>query len=134
MTVLIAPDVEKAATSYLRSELSARGFPATVATRVPASMPALMVRVELTGGTRRDVVTDRPQITVEVWHSSSVTASQVARLAEALMLDAAGETAGSLWVRRVESVGGAQDFPDPDTNRPRYMFTVRWHVRPTPEN
>jgi len=46
------------------------------------------------------------------------------------MLAAAGVEAGGVFVRKVETVGGVQYFPDPDTNKPRYQFTVRWHVRP----
>lgn len=130
MEVLVAPDVEAAVVSWLRSAFASRGVVATVATKVPATMPASMVRVSLTGGTRRDVVTDRPQLTVVCWAGNSVEAGNVARLAHALMHSASGETVAGLWVRAVEEVGGVQSLPDPDTNKPRYQFTVRWHVRP----
>ena len=62
--------------------------------------------------------------------TAPTTASLLARTAHAYMLAAAGVTAGGLFVRKVDTVGGVQDFPDPDTNSPRYQFTVRWHVRP----
>lgn len=130
--VLVAPDVEGVVAGFLRSGLSDRGRAGTVATRVPEIMPARMVRVSLTGGSRRDVVTDRPQVTVECWESSSVEASATARLCEGLLFSAAGSSVGGVWVRRVESVGGVQFFPDPDTNSPRYQFTVRLDVRPSP--
>lgn len=126
--VLVSPDVEAAAVSFLRDGLGV--LASQVSTRVPATMPDTMVRVSLTGGTRRDQVTDTAQLTVEVWSVDSPTASYVARRSHALMLSAAGSVAGGVWVRKVETVGGVQFFPDPDTNNPRYQFTVRWHVRP----
>lgn len=130
MEVLVAPDVEAAVVSWLRGALGSRGVVAAVATRVPDTMPASMVRVSLTGGTRRDVVTDRPQLTVECWSGNSVDAGGLARLVHALMHSVSGETVAGLWVRAVDEVGGVQSLPDPDTNKPRYQFTVRWHVRP----
>ena len=126
--VLVTPDVEAAAVVFLRSGLGALAN--RVATQVPATMPDTMVRVSLTGGSRRDLVSDSVQLTVEVWSVDSPTASHVARRAQALMLSGAGAEPAGLWVRRVETVGGVQFFPDPDTNKPRYQFTVRWHVRP----
>jgi len=93
-------------------------------------MPNNMVKVSLTGGSRAGLVQDTAQVTVECWSSNAPTASLLARTAHAYMLAAAGVNAAGLFVRKVETVGGVQDFPDPDTNKPRYQFTVRWHVRP----
>lgn len=129
MEVLVAGDAEAAAVGFLRAGLGSRGYSPTVSTRVPSVMPVQMVRVSLTGGTRRDVVTDRAQLTIECWDASSVTASNMARLAHGLMHSAA-QTVQGVWVRAVEDVSGVQFFPDPDTNDPRYQFTVRWHTRP----
>ena len=126
--VLVTPDVEAASVVFLRDGLGA--LASKVATQVPATMPNTMVRVSLTGGSRVDVASDTAQLTVEVWSVDAPTASHVARRAQALMFSAAGAAPGGVWVRRVESVGGVQFFPDPDTAKPRYQFTVRWHVRP----
>jgi len=126
--VLVTPDVEAAAVVFLRSSLGA--LASKVATAVPATMPDTMVRLSLTGGSRQDVASDSAQLTTEVWSVDSPTASHVARRAQAYMMSAAGSAPGVLWVRRSELVGGVQFFPDPDTNKPRYQFTVRWHVRP----
>ena len=126
--VLVTPDVELAAVTFLRTRLGALAD--KVATKVPATMPTKMVRVSLTGGTRVNVATDTAQLTVECWAPDEPTASNLARTAQAHMFSAAGTTAGGVFVRRVDSVGGVQFFPDPDTAKPRYQFTVRWHVRP----
>lgn len=127
--LIIAADVEGAAVTFLRTGLASQGKTATVATKVPATMPATMVRVSLTGGTRGNLITDRPQLSVEVWAATSTTASDVARTCHGLMHSAAGSVVGGVWVRRVEEVGGVQYFPDPDSAKDRYIFTVRWHVR-----
>jgi len=126
--VLVTPDVEAAAVTYLRTKLGVLAD--KVATKVPTTMPSKMVRVSLTGGSRDDIIMDQVQLTVECWADSEVTASNLARVAQAHMYAANGSTVGSAWVRRVDSVGGVQFFPDPDSSKPRYQFTVRWHVRP----
>lgn len=126
--VLVQEDFEAAAVSFLAGGLGA--LASKVATKVPATMPATMVRVSLTGGSRFDVATDAAQLTVECWGPDGPTASNLARRGMALMLSAAGSFAGGVWVRKAEEVGGVQSFPDPDTNKPRYQFTVRWHGRP----
>jgi hypothetical protein len=126
--VLVTPDAEAAAVAFLRAGLGVLAD--RVATKVPATMPAKMVRVSLTGGSRLNVATDTAQLTVECWAPDEPTASLLARTAQALMFSAAGTLAGYVWVRKVESVGGVQFFPDPDTAKPRYIFTVSWHVRP----
>ena len=126
--VLISPDVEAAAVVWLRNGLGSLAD--KVATRVPKAMPAKMVRVSLTGGDRVNIASESVQLTVECWAADEPAASNIARTAQALMFSAAGMTAGAVFVRRVDSVGGVQFFPDPDTAKPRYQFTVRWHVRP----
>jgi len=126
--VLVTPDVVLAATSYLRTGLGVLAD--RVATAVPSTMPNNMVKVSLTGGSRTGLVSDAAQLTVECWSANDPTASLLARTAHAYMLAAAGVEAAGLWVRKVETVGGVQYFPDPDTNKPRYQFTVRWHVIP----
>ena len=126
--VLVTPDVELAAVTFLRAGLGALAD--KVATKVPATMPAKMVRVSLTGGTRQNVAADTAQLTVECWAADEPSASLLARTAQALMFSAAWTTAGGVFVRRVDSVGGVQFFPDPGTSKSRYQFTVRWHVRP----
>ena len=126
--VLVTPDVEAAAVSFLRAWLGS--LVDKVATKVPATMPNRMVRVSLTGGGRVNVASDTTQLTVECWAPDDPTASNLARTAQAVMFSAAWNTAGGVFVRRVDSVGGVQSFPDPDTAKPRYIFTVRWNVRP----
>lgn len=126
--VLLSPDAEAAAVTYLAAGLGA--LASKVATKVPATMPTTMVRVSLTGSDRLSMAADVAQLTVECWAPDGPTASNLARRAQALMFSAAANLAGGLFIRKAESVGGVQSFPDPDTNSPRYVFTVRWFFRP----
>lgn len=126
--VLTTPDVEVVAVTYLRAALGVLAD--KVATKVPATMPAKMVRVSLTGGSRTNLITDRVQLTVECWADDEPTASNLARTAHAHMHAASGAITSGVWIRAVDGVGGVQFFPDPDTSKPRYQFTIRWAVRP----
>lgn len=126
--LLVTPDVEAAAVSFLRAKLGTLAD--RVSTKVPATMPDRMVKVSLTGGGRSGVASDTAQLTVECWGPDEPTTSNLARTAQAHMFSAAWTSAGGVFVRRVDSVGGVQFFPDPDTTKPRYQFTVRWHVKP----
>jgi hypothetical protein len=125
--VLLPPDIEAAATSYLRTKLGS--LAAKVATAVPATMPTTMVKLSLTGGGRDGIASDRAQMTIECWAPDAPTASTLARTAYAHMLAAPGAVAGGVFIRKAETVGGVQFFPDPDITKPRYQFTVRWHVK-----
>lgn len=125
--LLVTPDVEAAAVSFLRAKLGTLAD--RVSTKVPATMPDRMVKVSLTGGGRSGVASDTAQLTVECWGPDEPTTSNLARTAQAHMFSAAWTSAGGVFVRRVDSVGGVQFFPDPDTTKPRYQFTVRWHSR-----
>lgn len=126
--ILVSPDAEAASVAWLRAGLGS--LAAKVATKVPSTMPETMVRVILTGSDRLGVAADYAQLTVDCWAVDDPSASNLARRAQGLMLSAAGLFAGSVFVRRADSVGGVQNLPDPDTNRPRYTFTVRWYFRP----
>ena len=126
--VLVSPDAEAAAVAWLRNGLGS--LASKVGTKVPKVMPETMVKVALTGSDRLSVAADVAQLTVECWAPDEPSASNLARVAQGFMFSAAAMTAGTVFIRKVESVGGVQSFPDPDTNKPRYIFTVRWFFRP----
>ena len=127
--LIIARNVTAAAVAFLKAELTSRSYTAGVGTKKKAGGPDLFVKINRTGGTRRDKVTERTQFTIQVEATDEVVASNVADLCHSLMLYAEESTVGGVWVRKVEDVSGPQDFPDPDTDEPRYQFTVRWHTR-----
>jgi hypothetical protein len=128
MTETLVPvDIEAAVVAYLTPLLP----DAYVSTDIPEEVPAKMIQVIPTGGTRTNLVNDAFQLTITVEDDSKAVASDYARTAFALMLKAGGTGAGGVFVRQTENIGIPQYLPDPDTQRPRYLFTVRWNIRPT---
>lgn len=124
--VLVPVDVEAAVVAYLTPLLA----DAYVSTDIPDPLPPKVVQVILTGGSRTNLVTDSFQITISVEDDDKATASQYARTAFALMMAAGGTEAGGVYVRQTENIGIPQYLPDPDTRRPRYLYTIRWKIRP----
>lgn len=120
--VIAFADVEAFAVSYLRSKIAG----ATVATRVPTTMPDQMVRVSRIGGAARDLITDASLVLVECWGTSTVSASELARQCRAHLLASARVTDS---VTKAVDTSGVAFLPDPGTNSPRYQFTVELHLR-----
>jgi hypothetical protein len=124
--VLVPVDVEAAVVAYLTPLLA----DAYVSTDVPEIVPPKVVQILLTGGQRTNMVNDVFQITVSCEDDDKAVASQLGRTAWALMMGADGKSVGGIYVRQTENVGIPQYLPDPDSKRPRYLATVRWHSRP----
>lgn len=123
--LVVFPDVEALAISYLEASLPG----VTVSTRVPSTRPASLVRVMRTGGYRRDLVTDVARLTFEYWAGSETDAADLCQLGRAYVL---------AWpvrandVRTVSEAAGPVNSPDPDSGTPRYVHTVEAHVRCLP--
>lgn len=122
------PDAEAVAITLLKSQLSARGVAAKVATKVPTPRPDLLVRVSRVGGVSRDIVTDSATLLIECSGLTEIAASDLASLARAIMLAAARLTPN---VTRAVDGGGIVSLSDPDTNSPRYQFVVQLDLRGT---
>lgn len=130
--VVVFPDAVALTVRHLRDGLDARSAGAAVGAKVPGSWPAPFrgfVLARRTGGTRRDVVTDRPQVSVECWHDTEHEAHALASVARALMFALPGSTVGGHAVYRVEELGGLAALPDPISSKPRYVFTHVVHIR-----
>lgn len=120
--VVVAPSAEAEAVAFLRGEFSSRGLvDADARTKFPASPKRLFVRVSRTGGVMRDFAYDSPVLLFECYGDTEPNAERFAALVRGLVL---------AWPRlsdkvtRVQDGGGLASFPDPDTNKPRYQFTV----------
>lgn len=116
------PDVEALVVAFLKPVVN----PVKVATAVPKSRPASFVRVYRTGGSALNRVLEEAQITVDVWATDAITASELAQDCRWALLN---ESTPMPLVRGVNEVGGLHFTPDPDTNTPRYRFTVGLMVR-----
>ncbi|MEQ6899009.1 hypothetical protein [Microbacterium sp. KR10-403] len=73
-------------------------------------------------------MTDSPMILVECFADDGGTAADDAKIDRALLMAAARLSDD---VTRVTDVGGPSFLPDPDTNLPRYQFTVQLDMRGT---
>ena len=103
--------------AWLISHLSDRlGVPAFA--EVPEARPERFVTVERTGGAS-ELFRDMPTVAVQCWSDTRYGASEMARKARDACLDYANEPG----VSRVD-VTGVYDFPDPDSEQPRYQLTV----------
>lgn len=120
MTELLGPvDVEAAVVSLLDGAMSAN-----VATAVPNPRPASggYLRVTRAGGGQRNLIQSDPRVLIECWHDDEVAAFDLARHAWALLWAAQDSfMTADVYVTRVESTEPV-NFPDPDTDSPRYQF------------
>lgn len=123
--VITFPDAEAFVVGFLKSRVERGGR--KVATKAPKT-GTRYTRVSRVGGSARDLVTDSPLILVECFAGDGVTAADDAKIDRALLMAAARLTDD---VTRVQDAGGPSFLPDPDTNLPRYQFTVQLDLRGT---
>jgi hypothetical protein len=125
----IFPDATWLVIDHLRAALAARSDTAIVASEVPNPRPDRLVYVHLGGGVRRSVVSDAPQIDIEVWDVATEDAHDLAQLCRALIHTMPGQVVNGVAVYRVDEFAGPADLPDPLTDNPRVVFTVQIHLR-----
>jgi hypothetical protein len=123
----VAPDVELILTGYLRAALGARPEPYAAGVRVSNAKvgnTARQVVIRRDGGAQRGVF-DFPRLGVRVWADVEQEASDLARLVQALLLDAAG----SNGIVRATSLSGPSGVPD--EAQPQKYLTVELTIRCT---
>ncbi|TKT03443.1 hypothetical protein [Streptomyces lasalocidi] len=120
--VIAFPDAEALVISYLKPKMGG----VTVTTKVPNPRPAngKLIKVTRLGGSQLRLNADSPLLAFECWGSTTVEASELCRLARAYVTAMAGEKVNGTWVYKVREVGGPAFFPDPDSDSPRYQFSV----------
>ena len=120
MTEIIAfPDAEALAIAYLTERL---GVP--VSTKVPNPRPNEFVKVTRVGGSKVRLNADSATLVFECWGATTISASDLGRMARAYVHAMPGNDVNGKWVYKVTEVGGLAFFPDPNTDLPRYQFTV----------
>ena len=130
--VIIFGDIEEALRVHLTAELP--DFTAdsvTVAVTRPNPMSTRLVLVPRLGGPKRDIVTDGATIGVECFAPTHSGALELAQLARGIIEALPGKTISGLPVYRVQEFAGPAMLPDPDSDTPRYVFTVRVEFRGT---
>jgi hypothetical protein len=108
--MILDPDVEHLLIDYLNEQLPAHGVDLPVADRVPvtAGPAATLIR---TGGTRRDLVTDVAQITVDVRHVDNAQAVAALQMVRALLNDLWSRTVSGHRVYQVSELSGPYSNP-----------------------
>lgn len=92
-----------------------------VATSVPNPRPATLIRVTRAGGNARNMLQSDPRHLIECWAADEVAAFNLAASAYARLLDHYGPA--GVWGGRA-SLTEPVNFPDPDTESPRYQFVA----------
>lgn len=130
--VLVAEDVEAAFMLELDEALPDHGFgSAKSGTKIPDPRPDEFVRVVLAGGVERDLVTDRPTVTVEFFAVKELRAARGAAFARAV-LEAAGRAGdlGGVTCYGVSVFSLPVNLPHPLVpDRFRYQFSVSADLR-----
>ena len=122
--MVLFPDATFVVVSHLTDALTV-----PVYSQVPSSRPASFVVVRRVGGVRRNEVTDEPMLTIECWAMKPEQAADLAATARAHVDAMAGETIEGTAVYRVTDIAGPAFLPDPDSDMPRYSFTVSAAMR-----
>lgn len=125
--VVMFPDAVLVVIDYLRSVMPVG---TQVYSRVPETRPAEFIRIQRLGGTRRNLVTDRPRVDVECWSDTEESAEALISKTRAYVLAMAGKRGGTT-VYDVSEVGGPQWLPDSVSGQPRYSFAVEFSTRGT---
>lgn len=127
MVEVIAPaDYEALAVTWLTGKL---GSGIAIHSKVPPTRPAAFVKVIRTGGHRLDLAYHEGQLTFECWGATETAAEAIAKLAYGHMFALAGDSVSGVFVRRVVEVGGIVNSQDPESQSPRYVFTVALQAR-----
>lgn len=126
MGILVPADFEQIAYDLLRARFPNVG-------PVPrgggdGDMLTPFIAYEITGGSRRNMVTDSAVVMIRCYSPSRGEASRVCREAYAVLM--AEPYANDSAVRSAKSVGHPVCYPDPDTKKYRYQASVQWQLRP----
>lgn len=125
MELVVFPDTAAVVTTYLAAQLGG----IHVGTVVPTPRPGTFVVARRLGGIARNRVVDEPLIGVECWAADDAAAQDLAQRCRALLHALEDSFVGAVFVYRIEDAGGPADLPDPLSDNPRYVFTLRIAVR-----
>lgn len=125
---VIFPDIELWATIYLRAALADRDEPFAsnvyVSNAKPSTNKPRIVAVRRDGGPQRGLF-DFPRLTVRVWADKERDASDLARLVQALLVNAPGDGP----VVAVDVLSGPQGIPD--DSQSQKVLSVEFQTRGT---
>lgn len=115
------PDVEEMLLNFFPSYTDA-----TIVTTVPKPRPSRFVRLWRNGGAAANRILDRPMVTIEGWSTDSVDAHEITAACRMALLE---HSSLLPLVRGVDEITGPYWIPDPESETPRYRFTMQLTVR-----
>lgn len=124
--MIVDPDAEQLIIDYLDTEIRNYGVPpgVPVADRPPQDAPSYLV-VRRTGGTRRDLVTDAAQMTIDSVSVDNSDALLLLRLVRGLLNDAWGKVLSGHAIYSVGELSGPYQNPtDNDPHRYTQTFLI----------
>lgn len=126
MDVLIPADAEQ----YVYDLLTANGYSvgATPQGDSAGAMSLPFVSYEITGGSRRNMVTDAVLVMVRCYAAKRSDASDLCRGVYGVLMSEQYRPDGK--VRKSTSVGHPVFYPDAESKIPRYQASVQWQLRP----
>lgn len=101
----------------------------TATRKVPNPRPSEFFTFRRTGGVPNSIVSDVATITVEAWADSPGASHDLAQQGLQALKDAAHTTVGDAQIYKVSVVGGVADFPDPESDQDRHVFSVTVSTR-----
>lgn len=135
MQVVVFPDAEALAVSYLNTQLTAFSESARASTKTTTA--SKFVTVRRTGGNAVFVI-DNARLTFEAWAATEVLASALAQLVRGIMLAVDQITVGATTYQTYEpqELAAPANNPDPDTadKYARYSWTLQLGIRGTAIN
>lgn len=126
MDVLIPADAEQ----HVYDLLTANGYTvgATPQGDSAGAMSLPFVSYEITGGSRRNMVTDAVLVMVRCYAEKRADASDMCRGVYGVLMSEQYRPDGR--VRKSTSVGHPVFYPDAESKIPRYQASVQWQLRP----
>lgn len=130
--LILFGDVEDDLRKHFNSTLPGFGFSQVAHVKRPAKLPDSFVFIQRTGGPRRDMVTDQPQLTIECYASSkgSPDESAAIRLAGFVRSLMHALEGSMLAGRQVDTAGEfSGPYNDPDPLAPKHArFTATYQI------
>ena len=126
MDILVPADAEQ----YVYDLLTSHGHTvgATPQGDVDGSMRLPFVSYEITGGSRRNMVTDAVLVMIRCYAAKRADASDLCREAYGILMSEQYRPGGK--VRKSTSVGHPVFYPDGQSKTSRYQASVQWQLRP----
>lgn len=126
MNILVPADAEQIVYDLLRARFPNVG--ATPRGDAGGAMRLPFVGYEITGGSRRNMVTDGVLVMLRCYAAKRIDASGMCREAYGVLMAEQYNPDGK--VRKSTSVGHPVFYPDGNTKTPRYQASVQWQLRP----